>query len=96
MFTLMGSVPRQIGDDQVRLQDLLVHRHVDIPGVLNLVCADALIPGGSDGQLDDVMVRLVQIEGLILLVGRVSLRTAITTKHFGMAVLPFAATGEPM
>ena len=52
----------QIGDDQLRLVQELVHRHVDHARLLDLVRPDALIVRSQNRWLDDAVVALVEIE----------------------------------
>ena len=54
---------REIGEDHVRIEQLFVHRHVNRPGVLDLVGPNAFQPSRHDRRLDDVVISHVEIEG---------------------------------
>ena len=52
----------EVGDDEVGVEQQLVHRLVYEAGVDDGVGADALQPGLLDGPLDDDAVGLVEVE----------------------------------
>jgi hypothetical protein len=52
----------EVGDHDVRLQQQLVHRHVDQAGVLDVIRANALQPRLLHRLLDDDAIGLVEVE----------------------------------
>ena len=55
---------REIGDHQIRFEQLLVHWDIDDLGVHDFVGADAGGSGSLDRRLDQNSIRLVEIERL--------------------------------
>jgi hypothetical protein len=65
----VGIRSREINNDNVGLQQLLVHQCVNRSAVRNLVCADAVQSSLLDGGFNHIMIRRVEVErtpGLIV------------------------------
>ena len=52
----------EVGDDEIRLQQLLVHRLVDQRRMNDLIGTDAREAGGHDRRLNDVLVGAIEVE----------------------------------
>src|SRR5712691_9537681 len=62
LIECVGVVCGDVRDHNVGGQQQLIHRNVDIPGMLNLISPLTLVTGSLRCRLDDVFVGLVQVE----------------------------------
>src|SRR5690242_20160441 len=65
----IGIHGRDVGHDDIGGKQLLIHRNIDNPGVYDFIGAHALETGRFDSRLDEILIRLIQVEfaaGLII------------------------------
>jgi hypothetical protein len=58
----VGVGRREVGNDDIRRQQLLVHRHIDSPGMAELVRSDADEALLLDDRLDQQPIRFIEVE----------------------------------